>query len=179
MKNIKQYIPNILSTFRLILAFIFPFAFFQKHFYTAITLFVIGSISDFVDGYLARRWNVESKYGKKMDHIADKWFVGMALLSLAVVDNVLIFLLFVLELLISGIGLMAYIKSNNFYVVLIGKLKTAFLFVTIIVGIFVSIDSSLEISFWILMGISAFFQVLTIINYFKLSFSKKNLKITM
>ncbi|MFA5602973.1 MAG: CDP-alcohol phosphatidyltransferase family protein [Bacilli bacterium] len=176
MKNIKLYIPNILSTLRLILAFIFPFAFFQKYFYLTIILFIIGSISDLLDGYLARRWNVESKYGIKMDHISDKFFVGMALLSLAIVDNILIFLLFVFEILISGIGIMAYMKSDNFYIVLVGKLKTFFLFITIIVGIFVSIDPNMEIPFWILMGVSAFFQVLTIINYFKLSFSKKDIK---
>ena len=72
MKNI----PNILTVIRiLIVPFILLFAltsFCSINYYIVFTLFVIGAITDFLDGYLARKYNVVSNIGKFLDPIADK-----------------------------------------------------------------------------------------------------------
>lgn len=50
--------------------------------WTALALFVIASITDFFDGYLARAWEQQSALGRMLDPIADKLLVGAALMML-------------------------------------------------------------------------------------------------
>ena len=77
MKNILPYIPNILSLFRLCLAFLFPFI--PEKMWIWFILF--GGASDFLDGWIARRWNLTSWQGGLIDAIADKLFVLAALIT--------------------------------------------------------------------------------------------------
>ncbi len=79
MQQYIRFIPNILSTIRLILACVFPFA--PEKFWAWMIL--AGGGSDFLDGWIARRWKVQSKFGGILDAVADKLFVLSALLTLA------------------------------------------------------------------------------------------------
>lgn len=56
--------------------------------WTAAALFVIASVSDFLDGYLARVWDQQSALGRMLDPIADKLLVGAALLMLVYDDTI-------------------------------------------------------------------------------------------
>src|SRR5689334_4363768 len=47
----------------------------------ALGIFLVASITDFFDGYLARRWNMISDYGKVMDPLADKMLVTAAFVA--------------------------------------------------------------------------------------------------
>lgn len=51
--------------------------------WAALTIFVVASITDYLDGYLARRWQQSSEIGRMLDPIADKLLVSVALLLLA------------------------------------------------------------------------------------------------
>lgn len=73
------FIPNLLSSLRLLLAVLFPFFPAAYWFW----LIVIAGCSDILDGWLARRWQVQSWLGGIMDAVADKLFVLVALLTLA------------------------------------------------------------------------------------------------
>ena len=79
-------IPNILTTMRLLAAPGVPVMFLYFHRPTAdwfaLTLFVSAAITDYFDGYLARLWKQESKFGTMLDPIADKAMVVIALLIL-------------------------------------------------------------------------------------------------
>jgi phosphatidylglycerophosphate synthase len=173
MVSIRRYIPNTLSIMRLLIAFIFPLVFFRDDFYISMFIFFIGVLTEFFDGYFARKWNVKSNSGKRIDHLADKWFIGMTLLSLAIIDNILIFVIFIIELLISDPNFITGIK-DTYYTHTVAKIKLILLFITIMVGIYVPINSSMEIPFWILIGATFLMQLITIISYFNLSFQKKN-----
>ncbi len=70
-----RYVPNLLSTIRLCLAFAFPFCAVKLW----IWLIIGGGISDFLDGWIARKWNVASWQGGLLDAIADKLFILLAL----------------------------------------------------------------------------------------------------
>ena len=82
----KWTIPNILTTLRLLAAPGVPVMFLYFHRpiadWFALTLFVSAAITDYFDGYLARLWKQESKFGTMLDPIADKVMVVIALLIL-------------------------------------------------------------------------------------------------
>ena len=77
MKKILSFIPNILSLFRLCLACLFPFV--PENMW--IWFILCGGASDFLDGWIARRWNLTSWQGGLIDAIADKLFVLAALIT--------------------------------------------------------------------------------------------------
>ncbi len=76
-------VPNILTVLRLIAApgVALMFLYFHRPWadWFALTLFITAAITDWFDGYLARLWHQESKFGAMMDPIADKAMVVIAL----------------------------------------------------------------------------------------------------
>ena len=82
MQNLKEKIPNWLTWFRVILIPVLIVSFFLELGTLKIVssaIFAIAGISDFLDGYLSRKWNVQSRFGKMLDPIADKLIVSTAL----------------------------------------------------------------------------------------------------
>ena len=77
-------IPNILTLLRLLAApgVAVMFLYFSRPYadWFALILFVVAALTDYVDGYLARAWKQESKFGAMLDPIADKAMVIIALL---------------------------------------------------------------------------------------------------
>ena len=85
-------VPNQLTMLRLVLAAAFFLVLNQYRFYSetpgwilpiAIALFVLAALTDLLDGYLARRWEVESTFGRIMDPFCDKVLVIGAFIFLA------------------------------------------------------------------------------------------------
>lgn len=74
-----RFVPNALSTLRLVLACAFPFT--PERLW--VLLIIVGGGSDILDGWIARRWQVQSRLGAILDGIADKLFVLLALLTMA------------------------------------------------------------------------------------------------
>lgn len=76
-------VPNILTLLRLIAAPAVPLMFLYFHRpwadWAALTIFLIAAITDWFDGYLARAWQQESRFGAAMDPIADKAMVVIAI----------------------------------------------------------------------------------------------------
>ncbi len=76
-------LPNILTVFRLLAAPAVPimFLYFTRPYadWFALALFLGAAMTDFLDGYLARKWNQETKFGRMLDPIADKAMVVIAL----------------------------------------------------------------------------------------------------
>lgn len=76
-------IPNLLTLLRLFLIPVF-YSLYQKDLYLyAMLVFLLASFTDFLDGYLARKWNQITNFGKLADPIADKVMVLTALYCLA------------------------------------------------------------------------------------------------
>lgn len=74
---------NMLSLFRICVAFaIVPTLMFQWY-WLSVILFICGAISDWLDGYLARKFNVCTKLGGVLDHIGDKLLIVNTLVMLA------------------------------------------------------------------------------------------------
>lgn len=73
-----RLLPNLLSAARLPLAAVFPFAGPEGRF----ALIAAAAVSDFLDGHLARRWNVNGALGRLLDPLTDKAFVSVLVVTL-------------------------------------------------------------------------------------------------
>lgn len=96
--------------------------------WTAAILFVLASITDWLDGYLARKFHVESNMGRLMDPIADKILVLGALvmlLAMGRVDPIMVFLFLARDIFIGGIRSVAAANKMVIAAKPFGKWKTA------------------------------------------------------
>lgn len=105
----------------------------------AVAIFIVASLTDFFDGYLARKMNLVSNFGKFMDPLADKLLVCAALICLVETGDLAAWIVIVIisrEFIISGFRLIA---ADNDIVIAAsywGKFKTTFQMVMIILLIF-------------------------------------------
>lgn len=106
----RNIIPNILTFSRIIIIpIIVASFFFENNIFArklAAVLFIIASITDFFDGYLARIWQSQSNLGRFLDPIADKLLVGAIILMLVHAgraDIVPSLLIICREILVSGL----------------------------------------------------------------------------
>ena len=101
-----------------------------------LVLFIFFSITDYLDGYLARKFNLVSIFGKVFDPISDKVLTASSLLYiLSFQENLFLPALLILtrEIIVSGIReYMILEKGETIDVVFLSKLKTTFQFVSII-----------------------------------------------
>ena len=93
-------------------------------------IFALGAITDWLDGYLARRWNQTSSFGAFLDPVADKLLVAAALILLVEFNRAPAWLAVIImgrEITISALReWMAQLgKTKSMAVATIGKLKTA------------------------------------------------------
>ncbi|PLX99878.1 MAG: CDP-diacylglycerol--glycerol-3-phosphate 3-phosphatidyltransferase [Desulfuromonas sp.] len=77
-------IPNTLSLLRLFLVTPFLLAVIYRAYAVALVLFVLAGVSDFLDGYLARRLGQKSRLGTFLDPMGDKLLTTVAFISLAI-----------------------------------------------------------------------------------------------
>lgn len=83
--NIKKNLPNYLTYFRIVVIPLLVVVFFLQgiwSYYLSTLLFFLAGVSDWLDGYLARIWQAQSRLGSFLDPIADKLLVATALLLL-------------------------------------------------------------------------------------------------
>lgn len=84
-------LPNLLTLFRIVVIPLLVATFYAdspEMRWAALVLFALAGISDFFDGWLARRWNLVSSLGRFLDPIADKLLVAAVLLMLVAFDRI-------------------------------------------------------------------------------------------
>lgn len=140
-------LPNKLTMLRIILIPFFIFfilaGFIPFHTYVALFIFIVASITDLLDGKIARKRNLVTNFGKFMDPLADKLLVVTALLCLLIVDGgkricdnqilslIAVWIIVCRELIIEGFRLVACESGLVLAASMWGKLKTATTMVTI------------------------------------------------
>jgi len=111
-------LPNKITVARILLAFIFMVFLFSKGVIfksLALATFLVAALSDYLDGFLAKKYSITSDFGKIMDPIADKVLVIAALLAfveMKLVPAWIVFIIIMRELLITSISLRA-LKNND------------------------------------------------------------------
>jgi len=76
-------LPNFLSFLRIALVPVFLWFLLEEMFVSAITVLAIAGLTDFLDGYLARKLNQTTKLGKMLDPVADRLYIFATLLALS------------------------------------------------------------------------------------------------
>lgn len=109
-RAMTNQIPNILTISRIaVIPFLLLAMYFDQSVFghrLAATLFIYACITDFLDGYLARAWSIQSKFGQFLDPIADKLLVGSVLMMLVHFDRADLFPAIAImsrEILVSGL----------------------------------------------------------------------------
>ena len=134
-------LPNKLTIMRVILIPFFVFFLLSPYFpaygnYIAVAIFIVASLTDMLDGKIARKYNLVTNFGKFMDPLADKLLVCSAMICLIELDRLAAWIVIVIiarEFIISGFRLVA---SDNGVVIAAsywGKFKTTFQMLMVIV----------------------------------------------
>ena len=134
-------LPNKLTTFRVILIPFFVFFMLAPNmtginYYIAAAIFIVASLTDLLDGKIARKYNLVTNFGKFMDPLADKLLVCSAMICLIQTGQLAAWIVVIIiarEFIISGFRLIA---SDNGVVIAAsywGKFKTTFQMLMVIV----------------------------------------------
>lgn len=125
MRNMN--LPNKLTMLRIILIPVFMIFLLTGHWYISAAIFVVASVTDTLDGQIARRYNLVTNFGKIMDPLADKLLVFSALLcmiQLSVVPAWMVVIMLARELLIVSLRAVAAAQGIVIAASWWGKIKT-------------------------------------------------------
>lgn len=166
-------IPNIITVIRLILIPLFVLTFgsdIQNRKAIYLIIFVLSGISDVADGYIARKFNCESKFGKLMDPFADKMMQISVAFCVASIEKQLIWvpLFLIVKELFMILGAAGLLKQKNIVVQSnwAGKLATVIYFVTFFAMLIFEHTLKPAIS-QLLCGAFAFFSALALVIYIR------------
>lgn len=160
-------LPNKLTILRLIMIPIFVAVFYitaiPYNYVISAVIFMLAALTDFLDGYIARKYNLVTNLGKFLDPIADKVLVSTALIVMlcpALMERVILPYYFAIavaiilarELIVSGFRMVAASKGAVIAADWSGKIKTFVQDVAIVV-LLVSADLSAELNFVNVVGL--------------------------
>lgn len=163
-------LPNKLTIFRVILIPFFivfllvPITPVDK--WIALGIFIVASLTDFLDGYIARKHHLVTNFGKFMDPLADKLLVCSALICLIELERIsswMVILIIAREFIISGFRLIA---SDNGVVIAAsywGKFKTTFQIIA--VCLMIADISTLQLVTTIVTWIAVILTVVSLVDY--------------
>ncbi|WP_024786683.1 MULTISPECIES: CDP-diacylglycerol--glycerol-3-phosphate 3-phosphatidyltransferase [unclassified Lebetimonas] len=139
-----KHIPNLLAFSRVFLALLMYFFLVNRNLfseidsswfdYFAALLFVVASITDFFDGFIARNFNAVSKLGEILDPLADKMLVLGAFLGLLFLHRAnswAIYLILLREFFITGLRIAMVEEGMSVKASFAGKIKTVFQMIAI------------------------------------------------
>ncbi len=123
-------LPNQLTTLRLILSPVFFFLFLSEnpvYKQIALVIYFIAAITDWYDGWLARKFNYITNWGKFMDPLADKALTSSAFLAFVFLDVLQLWMVLVIivrDFLITGLRIYADLQNKPFVTNKLAKIKT-------------------------------------------------------
>ncbi|MFA5059895.1 MAG: CDP-diacylglycerol--glycerol-3-phosphate 3-phosphatidyltransferase [Candidatus Omnitrophota bacterium] len=149
-------LPNKLTISRIFLTFLFMFFIAQKGLSAAVMatiIFTLASLTDFFDGYLAKKYHLISDFGKLMDPIADKFLILAAFIAFVRLQLVVDWMVVVIlgrEIIITGLRFYALTKGQVLAAEKAGKHKTVSQMVAIftILGFIVVREALTKTTYW-------------------------------
>jgi cardiolipin synthase (CMP-forming) len=156
-------IPNLLTSIRLVLVPVFLFIFFSdisNRILIAFLVFLAAGLTDVLDGFIARRFNMVTKWGSVLDPLADKLMSLTVLISLTVSNMIPTWILLIIgvkELLMIAGGARLFKTGNFVPSKFYGKISTVLFYISIITLEFV--NRSLGLIFIYATVLSALFAL--------------------
>ena len=153
-------LPNKLTILRVVLIPLFlVFLFIEKipgNYFLALAVFAIASITDALDGHIARKNNLVTNFGKFLDPLADKVLVMSALVAFIEIElapSIAVIVILAREFMVTSLRLVANKEGGKVIAAgMMGKLKTAFTMVAIVAILFIhGLDNVIDISFNVIL----------------------------
>lgn len=185
MKKIAKQIPNILTIFRFILIPFIVINLVYDSYIAAFIIFTVSGLTDILDGFIARKFNFITNFGKLIDPLADKCTQIITLGTLAIKDIIPMWIIIIVILkefiMVAGASFLygkELVVSSRWY----GKLATVLFYIAIVCSLFIKqFDFSFDFSIYIyyLALISTIFSLIMYIKAFYMQgyLKKENLKI--
>ena len=168
-----KYVPNALTIIRFLLIPIIVISIFNGNYIIAFIFFTISGITDIADGFIARKFNLISNFGKLMDPLADKLTQICTIASLTLIHMIPIGILAIVLLkefiMVAGASFL-YGKDVVVYSKWYGKLATVLFYLAIVFSLLInqfkleSIWSNLDL--W-LFYLALFATVFSLLMYIK------------
>jgi CDP-diacylglycerol--glycerol-3-phosphate 3-phosphatidyltransferase len=168
-------IPNLLSFFRILSVVPIITLFYFQFYYAAASLFLVAALTDFFDGFIARKFDQETDFGSLLDLMADKILVSSMLIwFIFTFDNLLIFisayLIILRELIISSLRVHFLSKAKSLELIkpnFLGKLKTTIQLIAIALILIAPVFNNTYLIFAaIVLFLSALLSLLSLQNYY-------------
>ena len=182
-----KYIPNILTIIRFLLIPVIIFFIFSGNYILAFVFFTISGLTDIADGFIARKFNLISNFGKLMDPLADKLTQIGTLASLVFMNIIPIWILLIVLLkefiMICGASFL-YGKDVVVYSKWYGKLATVLFYIAIVISLLLKqfeltgIWENLDLGLYTLALLATIFSLLMYVKdlYNKGFIDKQDLK---
>ena len=174
MKYIK-HIPNILTIIRFILVPFIVISLALDNYISALIFFTLSSLSDVLDGYIARKYNAITDFGKLMDPLADKLTQISTLTTLyikRIIPFWIVLVVIVKEIvLISGASFLygkKLVVSSKWY----GKLSTVILYLAVVSSFIIHIFSINSHFDTYLYALAIFFTLFAMVSYIEHFYKK-------
>lgn len=126
-------------------------------------LFIIASVTDFLDGYIARKKHLITNFGKLVDAIADKILVNSVLIILSAqgfIHPIIPVIIIIRDSIVNSIKMLAASRGKIVAAISLGKIKTACLMIGIVLTLFYNLPFEL----WNISVAKAFLFVATILS---------------
>ena len=164
-------LPNKLTLFRVILIPFFVVFMLvnitgNADKWIALIIFIIASLTDLLDGKIARKYNLITDFGKFMDPLADKLLVCSALICLVSLNKIpawIVIIIIAREFIISGFRLIAADNGRVIAASYWGKFKTTFQMIMVI--LMIADISQLFILTQIIMYVALILTVVSLVDY--------------
>lgn len=171
-------VPNAISAFRLLLIPVFVVLISRHQDLAALIVVAVSSVSDWLDGFIARRFNQVSELGKVLDPIADRWFIFVTFIALVLRGEVpwwlMAIVLFRDLVMLILVTVVARAGHKPMAVTYIGKAATLCLLVALPMFILAALTSEsgslAEVSrtiAWIFASLGAVLYWLSAFQYFR------------
>lgn len=167
-------LPNKLTVLRVCLIPVFLFFLLASPLgeplsrYTALGIFIAASLTDTLDGYIARKYNLITNFGKFMDPLADKLLVCsamIAMIEMGDIPSLAVIVIIAREFIITGFRLVASDGGIVIAASMWGKIKTITQMIMVIY-LLIGFKGDLALSIGnILIMASVFFTVLSAVDY--------------
>ena len=185
----KVNLPNILTVFRIALVPVFVVLMalngvWEYMKYIALGIFVIASVTDWLDGIIARKQNIITRFGKLMDPLADKILVAAGFIMLTGMDVIPAWVTVIVvarDFLLNTLRMFGTEAGETIAAGVSGKIKTAFQMLTIVLGMidtqgmfaFIKIgrvmlfgDLLLNVGFSLSLAFAVIFTLWSCVEYF-------------